>query len=1011
MLRKLPLALALACFSATALFAQGLETDAQPDDWEEINFEFDSSVLSDGYPSLLRLADLLSKNPDYNVELVGHTDFRGSDEYNLGLGRSRAETVKAFLTKYGANDGQITVQTSGEGTPKVSNESDEGRFMNRRVVMTVRDGSGSIVSDGGVGDAIQGIERAGMSEDCCNEILDKLSKLDEILDLLNNLKQENDQLRADVDELKGRREPAPPAPPAPTSTEVASAVRQEMDDYQVAKGGNKFASYNVNAGPQLGNDRSGNLAVSGQGRVFLPFAKRHAVQAQGEFMHWLDRDEGQVDLGLVNRWGNVQLGGFTSFKYVKFDEWQQMGGLGQAAFTADYIFNKGRVGFFGTKSFLDGAVVNEVLLRRNIFEQTYLQVVDQAGVSTAFSAWNVGGDKTAWFEGNAGALFRRGGSNRFGGGLRYVHPVTRGVALTLEGGMNETLVSDNNYGRFAVGVQFGGWLSPDKYNDVEDRPVPVDVPRIRYEVLTREVQVGNDAPVADAGGDQINVEAGMITLDGSASYDPEGKDLTYEWQQIAGDPVELSGANSAVATFTAEEGQTYQFRLTVKDPEGLMGTDRNTVSTVDRRIQILRFSADPSRVNPGEPVTLTWKVENADSVNISPQPGDVDLMGTSRVTIQETTVFTLTAVSGDRTITETRTVEVTPTPMPQIISFNAEPRNIERGQSSVLEWETANADQVTIVVQSGDGMDLGSVGTSGTATVSPADTTTYKITATNDAGSVSRTVTVTVTPPGMPRILNFVATPQEIDPGEFSTLVWEVENADTVTITPDVGTVDLVGNADVQPADTTTYVLTATNETGSVQANVIVSVRKAVRILSFSTNKTTVANPGEAAVLSWTTENAERVVLVNVGDVDANGSATVNPVGTTLYTLIAYGENSSVEAVVTINVENENRSPIAIAEAPTAILVPAGTLTGTGTLDGTKSYDPDGDPITYEWVSTGSLPVDIRNPTAAKATVEFLGGYGRYEFQLMVTDDKGQMGMDSTVVFWVDPVGTASSDD
>ncbi len=1002
MLRKIPLALALACLGAITLSAQGLDTDAKPDDWEEINFEFDSSILSDGYPSLLRLADLLSKNSGYNVQLVGHTDFRGSDEYNLGLGRRRAEMVKSFLVKYGAGDGQITVQTSGEGTPEVSNESDEGRFMNRRVVMTVKDGAGNIVSDGGVGDAINGIERSGMSEDCCNQILEKLSKLDEILDLLNNLKNENDKLKQDVAELKGRPEPTPP-PPAPTADQVASAVRQEMDEYPVAKGGNKFASYNVNAGPQMGGGQSGNLAVSGQGRVFLPFAKRHAVQAQGEFMHYLDRDEGQVDLGLVNRFGSVQLGGFSSFKYVKFDEWQTMGGLGQAAFTADYIFDSGRVGFFGTKSFLDGAVVNEALIRRNIYEQTYLQVVDQAGISTAIAAWNVGGDKRAWFEGNAGALFRQGGSNRFGGTIRYIHPINQGVALTLEGGMNETMVSNSNTGRFVVGLQFGGWLSPDKYKDNTDRPVPVDVPRVRYEVRTREVQVGNDAPVADAGGDQINVEAGAITLDGSASYDPEGKELTYQWQQISGDPVELTGANAAIATFTAKEGQNYQFRLTVKDPEGLMGTDRNTVATTDRRIQILRFSADPSRVSSGEPVTLTWKVENADSVEITPQPGSVDLMGTSRVTITETTVFTLTARSGDRVISESRTVEVTAAPLPQIVSFNAEPRTITKGETSVLSWETANADQVSIDVQSGDGMSLGSVGTAGTATVSPADTTTYKITATNGSGSVTRTVTVTVTPPGMPRILNFVATPQEIDPGEFSTLVWEVENADTVTIAPGVGTVDLVGNADVQPSDTTTYVLTATNDTGSVQANVIVSVRKPVRILEFKSSKTTVANPGDPAVLTWKTENADRVVLVNVGDFEANGSATVNPVGTTLYTLIAYGANSSVEAILTLNVENENHSPIAIAEAPGAILVPAGTLTGTGELDGTKSYDPDGDPIKYEWTSLGSLPVKIRNPAAAKATVEFLGGYGRYEFQLTVTDDKGLMGMDSTVVFWVDP--------
>ena len=48
-------------FSALSVctFAQGLDTRASKDDWEEINFEFDSAVLSDGFPSLLRLADLL----------------------------------------------------------------------------------------------------------------------------------------------------------------------------------------------------------------------------------------------------------------------------------------------------------------------------------------------------------------------------------------------------------------------------------------------------------------------------------------------------------------------------------------------------------------------------------------------------------------------------------------------------------------------------------------------------------------------------------------------------------------------------------------------------------------------------------------------------------------------------------------------------------------------------------------------------------------------------------------
>src|SRR5690606_28517317 len=106
-------------------------------------------------------------------------------------------------------------------------------------------------------------------------------------------------------------------------------------------------------------------------------------------------------------------------------------------------------------------------------------------------------------------------------------------------------------------------------------------------------------------------------------------------------------------------------------------------------------------------------------------------------------------------------------------------------------------------------------------------------TASNAFGSVSRTATVNVVPRGMPIILNFVATPQEIDPGEFSTLVWEVQNADEVTIDPTIGSVDLTGTSDVNPTDTTSYTLTATNDVGSVTATVLVTVRQPVRIVSF----------------------------------------------------------------------------------------------------------------------------------------------------------------------------------
>src|SRR5205085_10936044 len=133
---------------ASSLFAQGLTTTASKDDWEEINFEFNSSILSDGYPSLLRLAELLKQHPDYRTKIEGHTDYVGSVPYNEKLALARAETVRNFLAKYGAAANQISVSGQGKRTPEVPNTSKEGRFINRRVVLTVTDGTGKIIAAG-----------------------------------------------------------------------------------------------------------------------------------------------------------------------------------------------------------------------------------------------------------------------------------------------------------------------------------------------------------------------------------------------------------------------------------------------------------------------------------------------------------------------------------------------------------------------------------------------------------------------------------------------------------------------------------------------------------------------------------------------------------------------------------------------------------------------------------------------------------------------------------------------
>ena len=282
------------------------------------------------------------------------------------------------------------------------------------------------------------------------------------------------------------------AAPAPaTEAQVRDIIREE-----IPKPSNKFARYSLLAGPDTD---TGNLAVSGSVQIFLPFAEKHAVQAQGEYMHGFRRDEGQVDLGIVNRFGSMQAGLFSSFKYVKLSDVTHSGALGQAAGTLDYIFPRGRVGVFGTKGFMDGAVLHTRSLATNFIEETSLSIV--------------------------GAQFRKFDATKGGGRIRYIHPITDHIAFTVAGGLNETLISSPNAGSFTLGLEFGKWLSPKDYGAAAG-PVPVDVPRIRYETRTRTVRTGNDSPIADAGPDQIGVEGGTIVLDGSRSSDPDGDPIS-----------------------------------------------------------------------------------------------------------------------------------------------------------------------------------------------------------------------------------------------------------------------------------------------------------------------------------------------------------------------------------------------------------------------------------------------------------------------------------------------------
>jgi peptidoglycan-associated lipoprotein len=99
-----------------------------------IYFEFDSSRVQSEYRDVLRRhAEYLTRYSDVDVRLEGHTDERGSREYNIGLGERRAEAVKDMLRAYGVSRQQMETVSYGEEIPAVDASNEEAWEQNRRV--------------------------------------------------------------------------------------------------------------------------------------------------------------------------------------------------------------------------------------------------------------------------------------------------------------------------------------------------------------------------------------------------------------------------------------------------------------------------------------------------------------------------------------------------------------------------------------------------------------------------------------------------------------------------------------------------------------------------------------------------------------------------------------------------------------------------------------------------------------------------------------------------------------
>jgi len=395
--------------------------------------------------------------------------------------------------------------------------------------------------------------------------------------------------------------------------------------------------------------------------------------------------------------------------------------------------------------------------------------------------------------------------------------------------------------------------------------------------------------------DSVTVSVGntpSVSLSANPSSISEGSSSTLTWTSTNATTVSIDQGIGTVSTSGSRSvSPTVTTTYTITATNGSGSANDTATVTVGNQPVINSFGASPTSIVEGGSSTLSWNISGATSAVIDHNVGDVSSSSGSRsVSPTVTTTYVLTASNSSGSVTDSITVSVGNVPT---VSLTADPSNINEGSSTILTWNTTNATSAYI------NQGIGSVSLNGSRSVSPTVTTTYTITASNNSGDVSDSVTVSVS--GKPVINTFSANPSVINDDEDSMLSWNVSDADSISIDHGVGDVGSTGSTYVQPTANTTYILTASNASGTTTSSVTVSVNN-LPVVTIS------ANPGEitegsTAILNWTSTYANSLTInQGIGSVGSSGSRSVQPTVTTTYTITASNNYGSRTASTTITV-------------------------------------------------------------------------------------------------------------
>ena len=481
----------------------------------------------------------------------------------------------------------------------------------------------------------------------------------------------------------------------------------------------------------------------------------------------------------------------------------------------------------------------------------------------------------------------------------------------------------------------------------------------------------NDAPIANAGADQTVAEGTTVTLNGSASADPEGEDLTYAWTQVGTPTVPLTGQNTATPTFTAPtellNTATLVFQLIVtEDRTGGSQSDPATVNVIvspgtndapianagaDQTVAegtTVTLNGSASAGPEGEDLTYAWTQVGTPTVPLTGQntatptfTAPTELLNTATLVFQ--LIVTEDRTGGSQSDPATVNVIVSPGTNDAPIANAGADQTVAEGVTVTLNGsgssDSENANLTYAWTQ---------VGTS-TVTLNDADTATPTFTAPENLSANA--------------VLVFSLT---VNDG--------VNNSDpnTVTITTTAGTNDppvADAGADQTVAEGVTVTLNGSGSNDPESANL---------------------------TYAWTQVGTSTVTLNDADTATPTFTAPENLLADAVlvFSLIVNdGVSDSQAATVTITTTADtNNPPIANAGADQTVAEGASV-----TLNGSGSNDPESANLTYAWTQVGTSTVTLNDADTATPTFtapENLLANAVLEFMLTVTDPGGASGTD-----------------